>query len=65
MLMQMAWSDARPEWEGVLGGEPHTVGLLHMNNFSVVEELPQHHIHVDQPSQHEVPSHHVALLATT
>lgn len=39
-VLQLSWSRARPEWRSVFGGEPHSVGSLHMSNFSVVDDMP-------------------------
>ena len=62
--MQLVWSRARPEWDRVFGGQPHTVGSLHMDNLSVVEELPQQRHAVDHPLHRAVPGHSVALAMT-
>jgi hypothetical protein len=64
VLVQMVWSNARPEWKQVFGGKPHTIGSLHMNNFSVVEELAQQQQDVSQPLQRAVPGHSAALATT-
>jgi hypothetical protein len=62
--MQLAWSRARPEWKGVFGGKPHTIGTLQMNNISIVDEVPQQQSD-SEPLQQGVPSQNVVLLATT
>lgn len=63
-LVQIVWSNARPEWKQLFGGKPHTIGSLHMDNFSVVEELAQQQQDVSQPLQRAVPSHSAALATT-
>lgn len=36
--VQLSWSKDRPEWQGVFGGKPHSIGVVHMTNFSVHDE---------------------------
>lgn len=62
--VQIVWSNARPEWKQVFGGKPHTIGSLHTDNFSVVEELAQQQHDVSQPLQRAVPGHSAALATT-
>ena len=64
MLMQLAWSHARPEWAAVFGGKPHTIGTLSMNNVSVVEEIMQPQRTVSSPLRTGVSSRSVALATT-